>query len=97
MEEMLQHLARAYGGHSQYSTADVGRAIARCMNNQGLAGGLRGDPSGPAQEAAALLAERWEGQGNSEAQDAAEIEVAAREQLARFAAVRPTYSPGAGY
>ena len=74
--QILEHLAMAFGGHSQYSTREIGRALAGQMNNNGL----RGDPEQLAAFAAAELAMRWD--DNREEEDAAEIAAACQESLA---------------
>lgn len=70
MKQILDHLAAAYGGHSQYSTADIGHAIRGHIRNQGWSPERAAEY---AAQVAALLAERWEGQGNTPNEDAAEI------------------------
>ncbi len=75
---LLDHLASAYGGHSQYSLKAVGEAIAGQKNNNGwpLSAAVY------AADAAGVLAIRW--QDNREAEDAAEILAACEKQLAEF-------------
>lgn len=87
MEKLLAGLAAIYGGHSQYSTADIGRAIAGQINNQGW----QETAEQLADDAAFLLAERWEGCGNSPEKDAAEIVSACKEQLRKYR--RETFYP----
>lgn len=55
VQEILDNLAAAFGGHSQYSLNHVSDAIVGHINNQGLAG----DPESLAAEAAAVLEDRY--------------------------------------
>jgi hypothetical protein len=55
VEQILHHLAMAFGGHSQYSLAHVADAIVGQINNNGL----RGDPESLAAEAARCLEDRY--------------------------------------
>ena len=55
LEEMLEHLAMACGGHSQYDMEMVGRCIAGQINNNGWS-----DPVNLlCGHAASIIAERW--------------------------------------
>ena len=51
VEQILDHLAMAFGGHSQYSLSHVADAIVGQINNNGM----QGDPMSLAVEAAAFL------------------------------------------
>lgn len=55
IEELLENLAKAYGGHSQYGYEDIGRAIAGHINNQLW----HADPDTYAREVANCLADKW--------------------------------------
>lgn len=80
VEKLLEHLAYAFGGHSQYSTEHIGQAIAGQINNNGWAN----TPETYAREAASILYDRWEGQGNTEEEDEAEIKAAIEAALAKL-------------
>lgn len=58
IEGLLEALALAHGGHSQYGTADVAKAIVGNIRNQGWASSP-GDLEHLAHEAASWLAELW--------------------------------------
>ena len=92
IEEMLSHLALAFGGHSQYAWSDVGRAIAGQINNNGWGcSGVRMDDLPDlidhrieelAGYAVEILDERWNDWSGWDAdQVRKDIESAARESL----------------
>lgn len=69
VKNLLDSLANAFGGSSQYSNADVGRALVGQSVNNGLEGG----DEELSQVAAALLAQQWSWTQETEDQHAAEI------------------------
>lgn len=83
VETLLNHLAYAFGGHSQYNRTDVGHAIAGQINNNGWTD----RPEEYAAEAASLLAERWGGQGPSEEEDKENILKGINEVLSKYSRV----------
>lgn len=76
IKNIMDALAIAYGGHSQYTPADIGRAIAGHVRNQD---GSAYDINVAAASAAAILAEHW--RDNREDEDRDEIVRACRAAL----------------
>ena len=79
VDSTLEHLAAAYGGHSQYRDTDIGHAFAGQINNNGLVA----SPDELAGYAVQRLSERWGLTEEAERAAHAEIVAACVDWLSR--------------
>jgi hypothetical protein len=82
VSQILDHLAAAYAGHSQYSLSHLGTAL-QCHRHNGGWGLI--PVAELAAAAASVLAERWEWEAEEEATATAEIRQAMRQAEKRQA------------
>lgn len=80
INRIMDALALAFGGHSQYRIDDVGRALAGQMNNNGLPVEIEA----AARAAAVFLAERFDWSPEDEDSSRTDIAASCRAQLDRL-------------